>query len=661
MNDQKMRPSPGFWSAILLLSSMCFGLPGAIAATPSAKPSIALVKKEQSAAKTLAQLASLQRQAQASIGAANAMSQAGRASQTRLEGYQASDLRLREALQQANACLPELRSHLAAMNGAKMRMQQALAQSHAAVQTIAQASDTALAGAAQAADAAFAQRDATELGLRREHEALQKQARRCSNLTNSAQWTYSNSDASARRLADQARRLIELRQTSQTRWQAAHKAFTTATQARWLTAPVAAHAPAGDQHVAGLARALANSTRWAPNTQMASGSLALAPALDGLAPLWAQLARLQDAAVYLDTQLATSDCPPAACAAFTAERRDLAQRIATTQERLDKATKQWQQTPETLNQSLEDTAAQHLALTDAVGALVFALVPAIAQTQGEAQAIALAAQPLLTAAQSAHAKAQREWQAAYRLAYGRTPDTGDRQATAASMGMAAPAPAPSAAMASMPDIRNHAFEMFSELDGEIEGFGAYTYVLVRSAIDMKSAPVRGRFVRLLATLQSLPDATLVAKDLAQHANVFCVPVLPGSERTNGPDEVRYASDLGQQIKMRAQNGLLTQTAVRYRLSNSPGPFLITLPTRLSKAQSSTPVLIADLSTYPEQAIADLANHYMRGLVDDFPRQKALWRPPVLQRVALFMIHMAEGTGALITSAMPTAQAATPQQ
>jgi hypothetical protein len=36
----------------------------------------------------------------------------------------------------------------------------------------------------------------------------------------------------------------------------------------------------------------------------------------------------------------------------------------------------------------------------------------------------------------------------------------------------------------------------------------------------------------------------------------------------------------------------------------------------------------------------------------------LWKPPVLQRVALFMIHMAEGTGQLITSAMPTAQAAT---
>jgi hypothetical protein len=138
--------------------------------------------------------------------------------------------------------------------------------------------------------------------------------------------------------------------------------------------------------------------------------------------------------------------------------------------------------------------------------------------------------------------------------------------------------------------------------------------------------------------------------------VFCIPVQPGAEETARPGDVLYGADLGQQLKLRAQNGLLTHKAVQHRLTNAPGPFLLTLPMRLADAQSATPVLIADLSTYPEDAIADLTTHYMNGLVDDFPAQQVLWQPPRLQRVALFMIHLASATGQLVESAMHTAHA-----
>jgi hypothetical protein len=658
MKPPNTQPSPRHWSAVLLLSSMCFGLPGAFAATPLVKPSVALGKKPPQAAKALLPLAALQRQAQASIDAATAVDEAGRASQAQLQVHQRADLRLQEALQQAHACLAPLQSQLAAMDRAAMDMQQALAQSHTAVQAIAQAGETALAVVAQSADAAFAQRDAAELGLQREHEALQQTMSRCNRLTSSAQLAYGRSDTSARRLADQASRLIERRQTAQSEWQATRAAFEAANKARWLKTPTPVQVPVGDNRVARLARVLARSERWTPSAQPMGESLTTMPVRDGLLPLWIQYARLQDAAAYIDTQLASGDCPPAACAAFTAERRDLAQRIADTQNRLDREASQWQSTPDLMRQSLRGTAAQQAALAGDVRALETALVPATDQTQSEAQAIAAAAQPLLDAAEAAHAKAQKDTLSAGRLAH----------ANPMPMTSPAPAPAPAPALVPIPsasttvrsDIRNHAFDMFSKIDGEIKGFGAYTYVLVRSAIDMDSAAVRRRFERLLATLETLPSAGQVDKDLIKKFNVFCVPVLPGSEQAKGPKQVQYASDLGQQLKILAQDGLLTQASVRHRLGQTPGPFLITLPTRLSKARSTTPVLIADLSTYPEEAIADLASHYMNGLVDDFPSQKAMWRPPVLQRVALFMIHMAEGTGELITSAMPTAQAATAQ-
>lgn len=654
MKHPSTRPGRHLLRTGLLMLSLCGACAGSWAAPPIAAPSQTQLFAGRSSGASLAQLAALQRQAQASIDAANALGAAARNSQTPWQDYQAAEHRLQAALQQANACLPPIPPLVSALDGAMLSVHQALMRSHTAVKAIARANNPDVAGLAQAAKAAFVQRDAAELELRRHHTALQQARSECMRLNNLADRAYRNSESAARRLAEQARLLIDRRQTTLSTWEATQAAFEPAAHAPPQT-PIAA------ETVAEVHLALASAPRWAPGGQPGSESPSPTPVSEDLLPSWVQWARQQDAAAYLDTQLSTSDCPPEACAAFTAERRELTLSMTATLQRLNQAIAQRQQAPAALTSAVARIADLRAGLANDLAPLATALPRAATGIEAEAQAIAQAAKSLLLEAQAAHAQA--------RARQDRRPSAGmsARPPSSASIGSlgaprAAPAPDPApVAMAASSGVSNHAFELFSELDGEIRGFGAYTYVMVRSKVDMNTAPVRARFVRLLETLQVLPSASAVATDVAKTYNVFCVPVLPGSEETLDPTSVKYASDLGQQIKMRAQDGLLTQSAVRHRLSQSPGPFLITLPSRLSEANASSPVLIADLSGYPEEAIADLARHYRDGLVDDFPTQQALWKPPVLQRVALFMIHMAEGTGELITSAMPTAQATTPQR
>ncbi len=110
------------------------------------------------------------------------------------------------------------------------------------------------------------------------------------------------------------------------------------------------------------------------------------------------------------------------------------------------------------------------------------------------------------------------------------------------------------------------------------------------------------------------------------------------------------------MKLRAQGGILTRPEVLDRLTASPGPFLITFPTRIADARSTTSALFADLAGYPADAIADLVDQYMTGLLADFPRQQALWKPPRRQRVALLMIHVASEAGQIVLNPISAAHA-----
>jgi hypothetical protein len=624
----------------------------------AATPAPALVKKVQTTRQAMTRLDDLQRQAGRTKADATALDRHGRETEAAWLRFREADEALIATLKKAEDCLPVLQQRLQANEGAMRTLQASVARSQAAVESLARSGAEALPSATAAADAAFAQRKAAEIGLTNANKALRQQASQCAQNVRMAQWAQSRTEGLAQGLADQARALGPESADLRVRWAATATAFDAATRARWLNAPAPELAPHDPDPVARLTVALSGLKGLDASGRMRVQPVGpLTPQRDDLERLWTDLARLQDAVSYVATAIdpAAGGCEGDACQVFAAEQQALTTRIADAQTRLTQATDQWNQAPDSLLSQWARTRAARQALADQLAPVGLALAPAVTEARRDAQAIAAAADELHAAAQPAFEQARREWMAAHRLAYGRAPGAMAGQTASISGDVQAMAEAPAMAMMA-PDIRSHAYHLFSRFDGEIAGFGAYTYVLVRSGGDMAKPPVQRRFQKLLSTLQQLPDASLVPDDQARLVNVFCVPVQPGSEETARPGEVRYASDLGQQLKLRAQNGLLTQRSVQHRLTNAPGPFLITLPMRLAQAQSTTPVLIADLSTYPEDAIADLATHYMNGLVDDFPRQQTLWKPPRLQRVALFMIHLAEATGQLVESAMPTAQA-----
>jgi hypothetical protein len=259
---------------------------------------------------------------------------------------------------------------------------------------------------------------------------------------------------------------------------------------------------------------------------------------------------------------------------------------------------------------------------------------------------------LEVAVDTALEQARRDWEQAFRLAHGHGPET------AAPLAMAAPPPA--AAPPPVPDMAlgGHAYELFTTWDTERTGFGAYTYVLLRNAADLQRADVMRRWVQLTKRLARERPASEVTAAEAGAINLFCIPATT-AVAGRGAEALQdlYAKDLGWQLMARANGGLMARPEIKSKLARSAGPFLVTLPTRMALARSGTPLLLADLSGYPDEAIADLVDNYMGGLLNDFPTQQALWKPPVPQRVALTMVRLAGDVGALVQTLIPGAQAA----
>lgn len=651
-------PAPRWRSGLIAFTvSCCLGTALSTHAAPPAGPDPALVRQAQAARQTMVQLARLREQASDTQAAADRVSATGRDTLIAWQDYQRADERTRTVLEQALDCLPVLRQRLDANSAALASRTQAVARSQAAVQAVAQTEADGLAPVARRADAAFEQRLAAEKAFADEHRAVNEQANVCAGHTRSAQQAVASTQERAQDFVDQAREVAPQTAALRGRWQTTSAAFAAARQARLLATDNVVVTDASGEPLERLTQALAGTGLAARSGIRRLEPVGpLTPGRQNLERLSIELERLQDATAYIDlsTTSPSGDCSDAHCAGLLAERRALADRISDTRARMAQAVDQWQQAPAALNERLTPLASARQGLNDRLRALDSALGPAVTETVAFSQAVRAAATQLESTADLAHERARLAWEQAYQQAYGHPPEP-DHSVSMASMAMSSSAAAPAAASMAL-DIRSHAYELFSQFDGEIGDFGAYTYVLVRSASDLQTPAVRQRFQQLLRILQTLPAAALVASGDKPHVNVFCVPVTPGHENARDASEVAYASDLGHQLKMRAQNGLLTQKAVRQRLTSAPGPFLITVPGRLARATSGSPVLLADLSTYPPDAIADLTHHYMNGLVDDFPRQQALWTPPVLQRVALFMIHLAEDTGQLVTSALPTAQA-----
>jgi tetratricopeptide (TPR) repeat protein len=655
----------GRWSGwIALACGLTLGLAStftrAAADKPLKVPSPSLVRQTQEIQSTVASLDDLRSRSVRLRSQANQLVQSGTQTEAAWQRYLGDQQKTVAALRRAEECLPSLQKSMDAIEGHTDALRQAIEASHEAVRQLAGTDASALAAAAAQSNQAFARRTAAEQAFEDLQSHLRKLSFECANRVRRAQWDLRNEQTRALDAVDQARALVLQHQALLAAGQASLEQFTQVAQQLppgLALAPLPAWTAQHPAQVRALGQAL-SALGWTDRSSQSrlTASGPLTPSRLNLARLFSELARLEDATAYIDLNSASpaADCTPS-CVDFSAERRDLALRTIEARQHLTRAIADWQQAAPALASQLPPIASVRQGTATAmesVGALVH---PAVEESTRTGPTLEKFAGQLLALAEAAHEQARSRWQAAHLAAYGSLPAT-----------EVVPAPTPpaavtlgnnGAAMAAMQGgLRSHAYDLFREFDGEIQGFGAYTYVLVRSAADLEEPSVKIRFQRLLTTLQKLPRATLVPRDQARQVNVFCIPVTPYGDQASPSRAVPYSSELGHQIKLRAQNGLLTQQAVHHRLTTSPGPFLLTLPTRLSQATTDAPVLLADLSSYPEDAVEDLATHYMNGLVDDFPRQQALWKPPVLQRVALFMIYLAQGTGQMVTSALPTAQA-----
>ena len=361
-----------------------------------------------------------------------------------------------------------------------------------------------------------------------------------------------------------------------------------------------------------------------------------------------------DAAAFVRQTLITrGNCPSAACANWQAERQALADELA-------------QLAATEADASARFATAQALADT-LPPALAERLIPARAQRQALSGAVALARGPgqqalrALTAAgqqalaniAAARQQAARDFAAAWRAQYGQDPDL--RQAAPAPAHAAPPAPYPAAAAAMMPMLRQHALHRMTQRNDEPPGFGAYTYVVVGTATGLDSTGVRQRLARLLAALQNLTPAEQIEAEQRLGTHVFVVPVQAGSLQQA---TLAYALRLAQALMSHVPPALLMPGRLQRALLTSNGPFLITLPGRLADAQASWPVLFADLDSVPEAVVADVVRSYMGDLLVGFKPSDAGWRPPALQRVALTLVRLVQGTGEVVMAAFP-ASIATP--
>ncbi|MBB4842221.1 putative nucleic acid-binding Zn-ribbon protein [Paucibacter oligotrophus] len=620
------------------------GLLAALLAPPAqAKPS---EQQLESRYQSLQQLRALERRAEQAQAGAQALEggSQGLVEQPAALLQRAQALRSRLlAQQQDSPCVQALPQAQQRLSAGVQAWQAALQASYAAVQAVAAARPGELAQAGRSADQAFDQRQAAEQALSLARKDWLAALSQCRSQLAQGDGDVQDLSGSSRRLRERALALTESTQGLRAETQ------DLLDQPLAKTLPGYQARPAAWPQGRGL-----EDLRQALAGQVPSESLGLQPAdwsalaelnrqAQGLAPLQALLPRLQDALAYASQADKT--------VAGEAEAQALGERSQRAQQDLNQGLRSLQtgaQSPaallERLLQTQQGLAAQLQLLADKLPA---------AQQQAAATAAQarLSLPPLQAALREAGARAQQAWAEAYLEQHGQLPGGGLAKAAPPPPPPpvpVAPPPGPTAALAA-PNLADHAYQFFKELGAELPGFGAYSYLLLHSGSDLAKPDVARRYAKVLAVLQREREASTVAASEARQVHLFC---LPGSASS-------YADDLGKQILFRAQSGLLTRPEMKKRLGpkGGTGPFLITLPLRLSEARSSTPLLFVDLSLYPEDTVADLLSSYMSDLLRDFPREQLRWKPPLQQQVALTMIGLSRDVSGLFMSVLPTASAA----
>ncbi len=541
----------------------------------------------------------------------------------------------------------------------------AQATSRSTVQAVAVADAGALVASARRADGGFAARATAEQALARSTSQLVAQRTTCARLAVRASAASNAADAQVLALRRDADGLSGSVEAVRAAWTLAGRQADIARRRGWLPA---AGGPAADLRNRGAVDALKAAAGAAPvrNTTLAFSAafpvpLGLPPAAFVVQNLQRR-ATLDDAAAMLRSL--AEGCPGSAtpgCDGLQPQQDAIAHDIRS----IDAQIAEQQRALLVGNDAASAEMQRLRASADARHTWLAAIERQQPSALAEADAIAAQAQQAATALQArvdpAVESAERTLADAFLVARGR-PMTGRGATAAPGMGLPPPPPPPSpppmALLPSTPQLAGHAYEFIPAWDTERKGFGAYTYVLLRSASDLRKPEVLQRWRTLLEVVLRERAGAAVPAAEAPFVNLFCIPGERPVSFTGDPDRIAAAfdSELALTLMFRAQSGLLTRPEIKRRLQASNGPFLITLPVRIADARSDTPLLFADLGAFPVDAVADLATHYKGALLADFPTQQLAWKPPVAQRVALVMIGLASDLGGLFTSVLPSAVA-----
>ncbi|MEO5732453.1 MAG: hypothetical protein ABIN96_04320 [Rubrivivax sp.] len=467
-------------------------------------------------------------QAQAQVRVLERASQALRHQSTQAAGMQD---RARTAIEGLPEC------HRTAAAAAQRGLEQVAATRQAqvasrhTVQAVSHAAAAAVAAAARRADAGFAARAAAEQAGVEATAQAQAQRSACAELTGQAAAASSTADAQLLALRRDADALADRVDAVRRTWARAGDQARLAQQRGWL--PVAAAAGV-DLRTRGSVDALKAAAGAPPRS---GGGIAIPAAVrveiasaDRFVQNLEQRALVDDAAAML--QGLADGCAASAapgCDGLKRQQDDLAARsrdldtlIERQQRSLIDATEGGAAEGQRLRAAAESRQARLTAMQNEMGGALAEAAFVATQAQRAARSLQARVDPAVD-------EAERSLAAAFEVARGRPfpgrDHRGGETAAPGAPGMSMPmaAPLPQAQLPETPRLAGHAWKFIAGWDAEREGFGAYTYVLLRSGSDLRKPGVQRRWRALLEVVLREREGTAVPASEAPFVNLFCIP------------------------------------------------------------------------------------------------------------------------------------------
>lgn len=475
------------------------------------------------------------------------------------------------AIDAARTALTQLDTELQAGDLALQAQMRAAADSRTAAIQLASSANDPLGQTATAADTAFTRRRQADAALAAQQNRIGAAANAGAGALRNLRELIAQTLASAKRVNANSQQmrshLASLREASASTIEAARKARS----AGWFTHTTTAPDLPDGQAIARLCSAL--GTPPAAGEPPANGITQLFEHSNNSAAAAAALAREEDAASV--RQLMAEQCSADACATLRAEQAERLPDLEQAQTALTALQARLTALRQQLPATLDAPQAQMVALRNWLAGITPLVSPALDEASGATSRVRAVTTPLAASADAAFREARAAWIDAYRAAYGSPPPEPAMAEEFPSTAAAPPPPRPTAAHI---QLRSHAYEWVSTLDGERRGFGAYTYVLLRSGRDLDSPSVARRYTLLLDLLEGeLPEAASISDKQAANVNLFCIPTRPADAAPSHTSRPPYGAALACQWLLNAQHGLLTRKEILVRLIRSPAPSSLPFP------------------------------------------------------------------------------------